>query len=275
MKNKVYQLALFGDPVSHSLSPQIHQMFARQCGLEVDYRLIKVAASQFAQCVEAFFAQGGHGANVTLPHKHLALSCIENIKVKARQANAVNTLYQSDSQAILGDNTDGIGLEMDLRKRCKFYCQDKKILILGAGGAAQGVAAEIINHKPQKILITNRNVEKAQKIAVHDNSDAVSLSELAQVNEKFDLIIHASSLGHQGKTLQFFQQHVHDKTLCYDLSYGPAAQAFIDHSLSVGIPQSQCVDGLGMLVEQAAAAFELWFHQKPDTSAVIDTLLNQ
>ncbi|MBL4773154.1 MAG: shikimate dehydrogenase [Alcanivoracaceae bacterium] len=269
--DKVYQLALFGDPVSHSLSPKIHHNFAQQFDLNIDYQLFKVSTDEFHHAVINFFSSGGHGANVTLPHKQQALNISNNISKVAQQALAVNTLFLNDTSEIYADNTDGIGFINDLNNRCHLNCKDKKILMLGAGGATQGIVPEIILQSPNMLVIANRSIEKAKQIAQYGNSQAVRLSELEKIEDKFDLIIHASSLGHQGQTLKFFQHQTKTNTICYDLSYGEAANAFIEYSQSMLI--NQTYDGLGMLIEQAACSFEVWFGLKPDTQSLTKSLI--
>lgn len=266
MKNKVYQLALFGHPVHHSLSPQIHQQFAQQFDLSIVYDLIDVLEVDLEDRVLKFFKDGGYGANVTLPHKQAVMNCIERSSDLARQAGAVNTLYRDDKKVLNGDNTDGIGFINDLSKRCGFDCKDKKILILGAGGATQGIVPAILLNSPRQIVIANRSVEKAEKIATHNCCQAISFDELNELDESFDLIIHSSSLGHQGKTLKFLPKHFHDETLCYDLSYAKAAEPFLEFCHSIGVQSTY--DGLGMLIEQAACSFNLWFGLKPYTEKI-------
>ncbi len=273
MRNKKYQLALFGDPVKHSLSPQIHQNFARQFDLDINYQLIKVRAEDFVETVSDFFASGGHGANVTLPHKQLALSCVSDIGDNAVHAHAINTLYLNESSQMVGDNTDGIGFIHDLSSRCGFNCHNKHILILGAGGATQGIVPAIMAQRPQQLVIANRSLDKAELIAHFSSSQAVNFEQLEQMDHSFDLIIHASSLGHQGRTLEFFQHQVHNQTLCYDLSYGEAKEAFFAHARSMNI--TTMYDGLGMLVEQAACAFNLWFGLQVDTQSITEQLTHK
>ena len=270
MRNKVFQLALFGDPVAHSLSPKIHALFARQFNLAINYDLIQVSKEDFITRVKDYFTEGGHGANITLPHKSMAMNISNHISKIAKQAQAVNTLYFNTGSELCADNTDGIGFVADLHKRCQFNCKDKKILILGAGGATQGIVPVIMRQQPQLLLIANRSVAKAEQIAAVSAASAITLEALADYNQDFDLIIHASSLGHQGQTLTFLAQHRHRQTLCYDLSYGQAAGAFIDHARTMGVVHS--CDGLGMLVEQAACAFNRWFDMVPDTSHIIENL---
>lgn len=262
MKNKTYKLALFGHPIEHSLSPQIHRQFAEQFGLKIDYQLIDVASEDFLQEVVAFFHAGGHGANVTLPHKQEAKAITANLSKMAELANAVNTLHINDKSEICGDNTDGYGFVKDLLQRCKFKCSGKNILILGAGGATQGIVPALLTQKPKGIVIANRTLSKAQNIARFKHTSAVSLDELDELND-FDLIIHSSSLGHEGKCIEFSTNNCHEKTICYDLSYGKAAKPFLMFAKKQGVINTY--DGIGMLIEQAAKSFEVWFAKKPNT----------
>lgn len=274
MKNKpssqLYKLALFGDPVSHSLSPQIHQNFADQFGLTIDYQLIQVSDIEFPKAVTDFFISGGIGANITLPHKSLGLFVVDKIKNSARMAHAVNTLYKNKNSEISGSNTDGKGFVKDIAKRHGFNFKGKSVLILGAGGATQGIVPAILNKKPSSVTIANRSKDKAQMICKAKNTYALSLEELIDSKQQFDLIIHASSLGHQGKTLTFETHHIHENTMAYDLSYGQAALPFIEHCHSQSVQNIN--DGLGMLVEQAAYSFKKWFGLKPKTNEIYQLL---
>ncbi|MCF6288937.1 MAG: shikimate dehydrogenase [Proteobacteria bacterium] len=265
--SKKYTLALFGHPVKHSLSPQIHQQFARQFALDIDYQLLDVENEDFLPAVIKFFHAGGHGANVTLPYKQDACAIVNTASQMAKLSGAVNTLFLNDNLAINGDNTDGYGLVIDLNNRCKFLCHKQKVLILGAGGATQGIVPAILTQQPESIIIANRSIEKAQKIARFKYTQAITLEQLDELNQAFDLIIHASSLGHQGKTLQFKSQHIHENTLCYDLSYAKAALPFLQFSHAMGV--NKTFDGVGMLIEQAAKSFEIWFDKKPNTNGVV------
>lgn len=266
MKSNANKLALFGHPVKHSLSPQIHDQFAQQFDLSIDYQLIDVSVEGFESAVKDFFKLGGRGANVTLPHKLLALATVDATSNRAKLAQAVNTLSLNNFGDLVGDNTDGYGFIQDLKNRCHFDCKYKKILILGAGGATKGIVPAIMSQQLEQVVIANRSLDKAQIIAHYDNSQAVSFEQLASIKTKFDLIIHSSSLGHQGKTLKFFSHQFHQATICYDLSYALAAQPFLNFSKKMGI--NHIYDGLGMLIEQAAKSFEIWFDLIPDCSQV-------
>ena len=273
-KNKVYKLALFGNPVSHSLSPQIHQQFAQQFGLKIEYELIRVTSnSKLKKAVKGFFGSGGIGANITLPYKSNACKIVNNISEINKKFEVINTLYLNEKTEIFGENTDGIGFIRDLYNRCGFNCENKKILILGAGGASCGVIPEIIQQNPKKLLIANRTIEKAQRIANNLNSFAVTFEALEKLKDTFDLIIHASSLGHQGQTLKFHQHHVSNETICYDLSYATAAKAFVKFCDAMGVQNVH--DGMGMLIEQAACSFNIWFDLLPETNSIKEKLMVQ
>ncbi len=269
-KNNIHQLALFGHPVKHSLSPQIHQQFARQFDLEIDYQLIDVEEEDFLQQVTAFFHAGGHGANVTLPHKQQAGLIVSEISKLAKLSQAVNTLYLNEKSEICGDNTDGYGFIADLIKRCQFDCKDKSVLVLGAGGAAQGIVPAILSRNPANITIANRSLDNAQKIAKYKLTQAMTFEQLNESKQVFDLIVHASSIGHQGKTLEFKKNHIHENTICYDLSYAKAAVPFLLFAKKQGVMKTY--DGIGMLIEQAAKSFQIWFDVKPDTKGIVTIL---
>jgi len=266
MSDNRHALALFGHPVKHSLSPDIHQQFAKQFGLKIDYQLIDVEAEDFLQEMIAFFHAGGIGANVTLPHKQQAINVVTHVSEFATKANAVNILYLNDALEICADNTDGKGFIRDLNTRCDFNVKDKKILILGAGGATQGIVPELMAQKPVELIVANRTLNKAKKITTYKNSKAVDFEQLYNNTQVYDLIIHASSLGHQGQSLGFEKQHCHQNTLCYDLSYGKVALPFLSHASRLGVCRRY--DGIGMLIEQAALSFEIWFGLKPETKTI-------
>jgi len=266
MTDETHNLALFGHPVKHSLSPLIHQQFAQQFGLKIDYRLIDVEPEDFLQKMIAFFHAGGKGANVTLPHKQQAKQLVTHLGNNAENSNAVNTLSLNDKLELCGDNTDGLGFLADLIKRCHIDIKDKNILILGAGGATQGIVPTIMAQNPAEVVIANRTLSKAENIATYRNSKSINFEQLASSSQTFDLIVHTSSLGHQGKTLEFEKQHCHESSVCYDLSYGKAAMPFLTLASNLGVTKRY--DGIGMLIEQAALSFEIWFGVKPNTKVI-------
>ena len=253
----IYQLALFGHPVKHSLSPQIHQEFARQFELEIQYSLIDVSNEKLHHRVQDFFAQGGHGANITVPHKQSAMSLPDQLTERAQQAGAINTLFIKDQQ-LWGDNTDGEGLINDLREK-NIKLSNQRILIIGAGGAVQGVLPSLLKTQPSAIYIHNRTQLNAQKLAAQSKQCHVLT---ASDNETtFDLIINGTSLGHVGQSPPLDPEWINSSTTVYDLSYGKAAEPFLKQSCTLGAEKHY--DGIGMLHHQAALAFNRWFKHMP------------
>jgi len=262
--------AVFGHPVSHSLSPRIHAAFARQAGIALDYRAIESSAGEFSQVLETFAAGGGRGANVTLPLKEVACALCSHVSDRARRAGAVNTLTRNDGQWH-GDNTDGLGLVRDLTGRLALDLRGRRALLLGAGGSARGVAPALLDAGISELIIANRTAERADALA-----DALGDPERAhtrywddlQTQGDFALIINATSASRgddDGKLALPFQLST-PRTLAVDLNYGEAAIPFLAWARAAGC--RDVVDGLGMLVEQAAASFEIWHGTRPDTTPV-------
>jgi shikimate dehydrogenase len=265
--------AVFGHPVSHSLSPRIHAAFSRQTGIALEYAAIDAAPADFMQALDAFAAAGGKGANVTLPHKQAAFALCRVTSERARRAGSVNTLIRNDGHWH-GDNTDGIGLVRDLTERLGLDLRGRRALLLGAGGSARGVAPALLDAGISELIIANRTPERADALA-----DALGEPDRAHsrywddlVNEgDFGLIVNATSASRQGTgefALPF--QIAMPRTLAVDLNYGEAAIPFLAWARTAGC--RDVVDGLGMLVEQAAASFELWHGVRPDTAPVYAAL---
>ena len=257
-----YKFAVFGDPISHSLSPEIHLQFGKDVGLHIDYRKETVSAEDFNVAVSNFFSKGGHGLNITVPHKERAYKIAVKASPEAEFARAANTLIQT-KEGILAHNTDGFGLLADF-KRLNFGLKDKNILILGAGGAISGCLAPICNAKPKTIYIANRTLAKAKNLADRADGNIISMSleELQDWTESFDLIINGTSAGLQ-KSFSFNlnQNWFCPTTVYYDLSYGVEETKF----LSLCSPYTAFRhDGLGMLLGQAAFAFALWTKIEPN-----------
>ncbi len=260
--------ALIGHPVAHSLSPRIHAAFGAQCGIALDYGLIDVAPDGFDAAVAAFAKGGGAGLNVTLPHKEAARALCATLSTRARRCGAVNTLIRG-SNGWHGDNTDGAGLVHDLTERHRLDLRARKVLMLGAGGAAHGVAPALLDAGIDALWIVNRSPGRA---------DALSdrLGEPGRVHTRywhdlpnlgvFDMIINATSAGRSTTAMALPSSLATARTLAVDLSYGEAAIAFLSWARSQGCEVT--LDGLGMLVEQAAEAFRLWHGQSPDTDPV-------
>ncbi len=271
------KFAVFGNPIAHSKSPDIHHAFAEQCGIELSYEKILVEIGQFNQYAERFFTDGGSGANVTVPFKEDALQFADTLTDRARLSGAVNTLVQKNS-VIVGDNTDGVGLVTDIIHNHQQSLTDKKILIIGAGGAAKGVILPIAEQCPKSITIVNRTVEKADSLAKHfadyvDNQITIGACGFDELHNKcFDVIINATSVALSGQTLNLPSDIFTDKVFAYDMMYGAKPTAFLQFAKDNG---ATVTDGLGMLVEQAAKSFEIWHGVKPDADSVIKSIRYQ
>jgi len=258
---------VIGNPVSHSLSPAIHARFATQTHEDIDYAMLLAPREGFAAAASRFFAEGGAGANVTLPFKIEALRFAHEASDRAAAAGAANFLALRAGR-IAADNTDGAGLVTDLRVNMGLELRSSRILLLGAGGAARGVIAPLLAQSPQLLIVANRTVERAHELAARMRSlgpiEAVALDSIP--DGKFDLVLNATSTSTRGETLPLHEKVLVAGAVAYDMAYGRAAHAFLERARSHGMRAS---DGLGMLVEQAAESFELWRGKRPETAAVL------
>lgn len=262
---------LVGHPVAHSRSPFIHQRFAEQCGLRMRYELIDVAPGHFRSDVGSFRARGGRGLNVTLPYKGEACGYATRLSARARIAGAVNTLAWLDDGTLLGDNTDGAGLVTDLRENLGFDPLGRRILVMGAGGAARGAIQPLLDHRPAQLVIANRTVERAAALAVEFAAlGPVEASPYATLSGCFDLILNATSASLSGAVPAVPEAVIGTDSLCYDMYYAKGPTAFLSWAAAAGC--RRLADGTGMLVEQAADTFELWRGIRPDTSPVLEEL---
>ena len=265
------QFAVFGHPIAHSLSPRIHLAFAQQFGITLDFRTIDAGVDEFATAVRAFFTAGGVGANVTLPHKAAAYALATAHSVTAARVGTANVLTRMPDGQLAAHNTDGDGLVRDLSVRHAVDLHGYRVLLLGAGGAARGVAWNLLDAGVRALVIANRSPGKAGQLAtaIADRAQTHAWEELAGAGS-FDLIVNATSAGVLGATLHLPPSLLGARTLCYDLAYGPPAAGFLRWAQAAGALQA--FDGLGMLVETAADAFSLWHGQRPDTEAVYQQL---
>ncbi len=254
-KPKTFQLGLFGHPVKHSQSPKIHKDFAQQFGIDLDYELIDVTAAELPNRFNDWI-QTAHGCNITVPHKNNIMPLLDHYTQRAHLAQAVNTVYWQDG-ALWGDNTDGGGMVLDLRNK-HIPLAGAQVLIIGAGGASQGIIPSLLSQGVNSIQIINRDVTKARKLA-----NQFAQCDVLKTNDtdSYDLIIHATSMGHKGLAPELKASWFHDETIAYDLSYGTAAEPFLTAAKAHGARHAY--DGLGMLYGQAALAFEIWFGQRP------------
>lgn len=260
--------AVFGHPVAHSLSPRIHAAFGRQGGIPVEYVAIEAEPAGFEAALAAFARAGGAGANVTAPLKEAAFALCADASERARRAGAANTLVRS-GDAWQGDNTDGAGLVRDLTARHALDLRERRTLLIGAGGAARGVAPALLDAGIGELYVANRGAARADALAdalgepgrVHPRY----LEDLGALGE-FDLIVNATSAGRDGTLPRLPASLVGRRTAAVDLGYGDAAIPFLAWARANDCRDA--VDGLGMLVEQAALAFALWHGVEPDTDPV-------
>ena len=266
--------AVIGNPIHHSLSPQIHAAFAKENGLDIDYEAVLSPLDQFKNTMHQLIQQKFTGANVTLPFKKEAYQLATTHSGHARIAEAVNTLEFKEDE-IIGHNTDGIGLVRDLEQNLDIHLKNKKILLIGAGGAAEGVIYSMLEKKPSELTLTNRTIEKSNviqnKMDVHAKSFNVNLNvtEITKCpHQYFDVIINATSASLINAELHMDPKVFHEGCLAYDMMYGKET-SYIREAISQG---SKTSDGIGMLVEQAAEAFFIWHHIQPITKSVIESL---
>ena len=261
-----------GSPVTHSKSPQIHSAFAAQTGRTVTYDRIEVLPGKLASAVAEFQRAGGQGMNVTVPLKEEACALAARKMGRADAAGAANTLWFEEGGAVVADNTDGTGLIQDLTVNQGVELAGQRILLVGAGGAARGVLPALVAARPACIVITNRTESKATAIAARFAAQ-VTLEVLpwgTETSYPFDIIVNATSLSLRGELPPLPKKAVHADSVCYDMMYGSEAGVFTTWAMQAGA--ARAFDGLGMLVEQAAEAFEIWHGVRPATAPVIAEL---
>jgi shikimate dehydrogenase len=266
------QYGVIGHPVAHSWSPFIHGLFARQAGIALEYRLFDVPPQDFRRWVLEFFAGGGRGLNVTVPHKLAAAELANELTARADRANAANTLSMPTGNHIRGDNTDGAGLARDLTQNLGIAVQGRTVLIVGAGGATRGVLAPLLGLEPRRLVIANRTAGRARDLAASfadlGTIEGCGLDELEPAPA--DLVINATAAGLAGDVPAVRGEVVGPDTVCYDMSYGRRETPFMRWGRLRGC--ARAVQGWGMLVEQAAESFEIWHGVRPDTSEVLAAL---
>lgn len=260
---------VMGNPVAHSKSPRIHAAFAVQCGQKLSYRPILVEPSGFAAALDEFQRRGGKGLNVTIPFKSDAFRAVARPSPRAARAEAVNTIWFGPGGERRGDNTDGTGLVRDL-ERNDVPVAGKRLLIAGAGGAVSGVLGELLERRPAEIVIVNRTVARARELARRFGAmpEACGFEELA--GRRFDVVINGTSLSLEGKVPALPRDILHPGACCYDFVYGDGDTAFVRWARECGA--ARALDGLGMLVEQAAESFHIWRGVRPQTEPVINLL---
>ena len=272
MHNELY--AVVGHPISHSKSPRIHSLFARQTGESVEYTAIQAPLDDFAGTVGHFFERGGKGLNVTVPFKEQAWSLADARTPRAQKAGAANTLYLDKDRALVADNTDGVGLVRDLTGNQGVALKHARILVLGAGGAVRGVLGPLLAEKPAALTIANRTLARAEALVELFADEAadtrLSACGFDQAEGPFDVIINGTSASLQGDLPPVSGEIIGPDTVVYDMMYSLHTTTFNQWALDNGA--TRVFDGLGMLVEQAAESFWVWRGVMPDTAAVIEEL---
>lgn len=275
--DKKLKLAVIGSPIKHSMSPQIHKSFALQKGIEIDFSKEEVKPEELSNWLDNFFTSGGTGLSITLPLKELAINYADDVTERAKLASSANVLYKKDLK-IIADNTDGHGLVIDLVKNKEFQIKDKKLLILGSGGATRGLLPSLLKEEPHSITIANRTERKAEKIVADLNSKenftfnsnliTGGLTDTFLSSSEYDLILNATSASiDRNNSLKLPKKIFSGCSLALDLYYSEEKSAFLEDALSGGA--NTAVDGYGMLVEQGAESFRLWTNLIPDTSRLL------
>ncbi len=274
-EKKTEHYAVMGNPIKHSKSPLIHTEFAKQTDQKIIYQAIHVDLGGFTQAVRNFQANNGKGLNITVPFKIEAFNLVDELSQRAKRAGAVNTIIFEKDGKLKGDNTDGYGLVTDLTTRLNWQIKDKKIVILGAGGASRGVLEPILEQQPTEIFIANRTASKAKDLAEEFSSlgKIQGGSYTGLESFKADIIINATSASLSGEIPPIPESILDSNTKCYDMMYGAKPTAFMDWATQQGVEEVS--DGLGMLVGQAAESFYLWRGVRPEVPSVIKLIRQQ
>ncbi|MGB0465915.1 MAG: shikimate dehydrogenase [Pontibacterium sp.] len=267
--------AVFGNPIKHSRSPQIHKAFAEQTQQDLTYEAVAVPETGFADAVQHFLCDTGKGLNITIPFKQEAWDLAQVRSERAELAGAVNTLYRDEQGQLCGDNTDGIGMVRDIVANNGGCIAGADVLILGAGGAVRGVLQPVLEQKPRRLIIANRTASKAEALAAAvahlGNVEGCGFDALP--GQQFDLVINGTAASLQGEVPPLPDDLLKAEAWCYDMMYSTETTAFNHWAKSHGATRT--IDGLGMLVEQAAESFSIWRHCRPDTQMLIADLRKQ
>lgn len=265
------QYVVFGNPIAHSKSPLIHRLFAEQTGQALEYQTSLAPLDRFTAFARHFF-ETGLGANVTVPFKEEAYRMADQLTERGRRAGAVNTLVRQADGSLLGDNTDGAGLVRDLKINHGVALKDQRILLLGAGGAVRGALEPLLGEEPYVLVVANRTLEKAEQLAREfAELGPILPAGYGWLDEPVDIIINATSASLSGELPPILPSLIQPgETFCYDMMYAKEPTAFCRWATEH--QAGQAVDGLGMLVEQAAEAFYLWRGVRPDSAPVLAEL---
>jgi len=266
--------AVAGNPVEHSQSPFIHAQFAKATGEPVDYERLLCPLSAFEPTLRRFADSGASGCNVTVPFKFDAFRLAARRSERAELAQAAN-LLRFDKDGWFADNTDGAGLARDIEHNAGVALTGRRLLMVGAGGAAAGALGPLIDARPTEIVIANRTLARAHDLVARHATTAaahgvrLAAASLDDPGQAFDVVVNASASSLQGDAVPVPPGVLRAGTLALDMMYGPAAQGFLDWAAAHG---ATARDGLGMLVEQAAEAFFVWRGVRPETAAVLAAL---
>jgi len=263
------RFAVIGNPIKHSRSPEIHQMFGRQCGITLEYEAVQVDSGGLPQAVRNLQARGFDGLNVTVPYKQEAYAMADRLSSRARIATAVNTVRFESDETIFGDNTDGIGLLRDLEHNLSQLLHEACLLVVGAGGAVRGILEPLLLAGPAMLVVTNRTVDRAFSLVDEFSSyGTIRAAPLDQLDGKtFDVVINGTAASLTGERPALPDNLFANGSLAYDMVYGDNRTPFLRWAQEQGA--DRVADGWGMLVEQAAASFELWHDVRPDTAPAL------
>ncbi len=266
---------IIGNPVSHSISPLVHKQFAQQTQQALDYDLLEAPLDSFEKTLKQFVATGGKGGNITMPFKEQAFALCNQLSERARLAGAVNTFKVEDSGQLFGDNTDGIGLVNDLQNN-NIVLRAKKILLLGAGGAARGAIIPLLEQQPTLLYVANRTAQKAVRlVAQFGEYGALQGGGFNDIpTQPFDVVINATGASASDSVPDISSRIITPQTGCYDMYYSKEREtAFVTWARNLGA--QICLDGRGMVAEQAAESFYVWRGVRPDTQPVLAMLSNK
>jgi len=273
--SEIERYALFGNPVDHSLSPFLHNSFAKLTKQSMHYEKICAPLHGFDDAMQRFIQEGGKGGNITIPFKEACFNIASSLTERAKAAGAVSTFKILDDGKIFGDNCDGFGLIQDLKVNLKLDIHNKSILLIGAGGAARGALKPLLDEKPARLTLSNRTLEKAitlsEQFSAYGKVDVKSFNE--SVNHKFDIIINATSSGLLHEELPLPDNILAANACCYDMVYSKYPTLFMQWAKKQGA--KVIADGLGMLVEQGAQAFFVFRGVRPETGYVYQHLREQ
>lgn len=260
--------AVIGHPISHTKSPRIHRLFAQQTAQEIEYDALLSPLEGFQETLTRFFSAGGRGANITVPFKQEAWAVVSRRTERAQRAGAVNTISLNSLREMEGDNTDGVGLLRDLIDNHGIMLDGATVVLIGAGGAARGVLGPLLEAKPMRLVVANRHAARALELEkAFSDLGPIRACRLEEIPESVDVMINATSTSLTGESLALPTRSVGSHTVCYDMMYANEPTLFMRWAQQQGSHRQ--IDGLGMLVEQAAEAFRIWRGVSPVTGPVI------